>query len=41
MADIWSVLRGQPGYDAMCAMSIPDLMNWHRLAAERAPKKDR
>nr|WP_272695500.1 hypothetical protein [uncultured Sphingomonas sp.] len=40
MADIWWVLRGQPGYEAMCAMSLSELMNWHALAVERAPKKE-
>jgi hypothetical protein len=41
MADIWWVLHGQPDLQAMSAMSIPELMHWHRLAAERAPKKER
>ena len=41
MADIWLILRGQPDLQAMSAMSLPDLMDWHALAIERAPKKEK
>lgn len=41
MADIWWVLRGQPDLQAMSAMSLAELMDWHRLAIERAPKKEK
>ncbi len=40
MADIWWVLRGQPDLQAMSAMSVAELMQWHALAVERAPKKE-
>lgn len=41
MADIWSVFRGQPDYHALVAMPLPELMRWHALAVERAPKPPR
>jgi len=41
MADIWWVLRGQPDLQAMAVMPLTELMDWHRLAVERAPKKEK
>jgi hypothetical protein len=41
MADIWLILRGQPDLQAMSAMSLPELMDWHHLAIERALKKEK
>lgn len=38
MANIWSVLHGQPGYQALATMSVAELMQWHERAVARAPK---
>lgn len=36
MADIWSVFYGQPGYEALCAMTLGELADWHDRAVRTA-----
>lgn len=40
MADIWTVYHGQPGYDALCAMTLAALAVWHdRAVADHAARR--
>jgi hypothetical protein len=42
MADIWSVYHGQPGYDALSAMTIAELADWHdRAVADDTARNQR
>lgn len=39
MADIVLVLHGQPSFEAMCAMDLLEISEWHQRAADRAKKE--
>jgi len=39
MANIFAILGGQPGFDALCAMRLCDLMAWQERARARSGKE--
>lgn len=39
MADIVLVLHGQPSFEAMCAMDLIELAEWHQRAIDRAKRE--